>query len=233
MTVKGGSRPACAACRFQRRRCSADCPLAPFFPANQPKLFQNVHSLYGVGHILKILSQLEDDEQKEEAMKSIQYESNIRQIHKVHGCYGLIVHLQQKMVESVQELRHLRLLIEAYRRKNVNVVQSDVAGSSDWVSGMINGGGDLGFYYNVGDHNVGYENWDDQTKTAIDEFQQFCSVGDDQESSGYKETMAGSSSFVDDQQAFLGSKEPYDMKMESLLKDTPYVNEPGELKPER
>lgn len=211
MTVKGGSRPACAACRFQRRRCSPDCPLAPFFPANQPKLFQSVHSLYGVGHILKILSKLPDDVQKEEAMKSIQYESNIRQLHRVHGCYGVIIHLQQKVAESVQELRHVRGVLDAYKRSmnsgqsSHNVVGDEqvVEGSSDWASSMINGGRDLGFYYNqTSDQDVGYVWDDDRGKTAVDmtanqsqlfdEFQQFCNVNG--------------------QQSFLGTKEAYDYK---------------------
>ncbi|KAI3776946.1 hypothetical protein L1987_46738 [Smallanthus sonchifolius] len=239
MTVKGGSRPACAACRFQRRRCSLDCALAPFFPATQPEIFHNVHSLYGVGHILKILNQLKDDEEKEEAMKSIIYESNIRQTHRVHGCYGVIVYLQQKVVESMRELRSVLLVLDACKKKHELAQNSlndvnDLGGSSDW---MMNGGSDLGFYYNVdGDHVASYDR-DDQTETTVDvtpnqsrfdEFQRFYGVEQGEESIDYTEIMCGS--FVDDQQSFMGSKEACDLKLESPLEDTTYFIEPQELK---
>ncbi|KAI3726075.1 hypothetical protein L1987_65872 [Smallanthus sonchifolius] len=172
MTVKGGSRPACASCRFQRRRCSSSCPLASFFPATETKSFQNVHRLYGVGNTMKILNQLKDDGQKEEAMKSIKYESHIRQIHKVHGCYGLISHLHHKVMESMRELQYVRVLIDSCKKNN----DEGRGGSSDWISGMINGGSDLGFY-NEGssDHVGGYDWFDDEMKgnqSQFDGFQQ-------------------------------------------------------------
>nr|CAD1818355.1 unnamed protein product [Ananas comosus var. bracteatus] len=60
MMAKGGtSRPACAACKHQRRKCTADCPLALYFPADQPKQFQNAHRLFGVSNILRILKDLD------------------------------------------------------------------------------------------------------------------------------------------------------------------------------
>lgn len=191
MTVKGGSRPACAACRFQRRRCSSDCPLAPFFPANQPKIFHNVHRLYGVGNVMKILNQVNDNEQKEEAMKSIKYESYIRQIYPVKGCYGLLVQLHQQLVEGMQELQYVLRLLEMFRKNNshskgnsfvlpslgndINQDEVVVGGSSSWVPHhMINGGNDLGFYvpsvYNVV--------WDDQTKTSIDSVENQSQIGE-------------------------------------------------------
>ncbi|CAN4079327.1 unnamed protein product [Withania somnifera] len=75
MTVKKGtSRVSCAACKYQRRKCTPQCVLASYFPANQPKKFQNVHRLFGVRNVVKILEQLEDEDQKADAMKSkLQY----------------------------------------------------------------------------------------------------------------------------------------------------------------
>ncbi|PQQ06735.1 LOB domain-containing protein 27-like [Prunus yedoensis var. nudiflora] len=77
MTIKGGTSQACAACKYQRRRCAKDCPLSPHFPADQPKMFQNAHRLYGVSNIMKIRKQVHP-EQQNEAMRSIIYESNMR-----------------------------------------------------------------------------------------------------------------------------------------------------------
>ncbi|KAL8199446.1 hypothetical protein R6Q57_013014 [Mikania cordata] len=227
MTVKSGSRPACAACRFQRRRCSSDCPLAPYFPATDPQVFKNVHSLYGVGHIIKILNQLNDDEQKEEAMTSIKYESNIRQLYKVHGCFGVLGQLQQQLMESVDELKRVHALLNAYK-SNGKPVQNSlsnyqvVGGSSNWMNGMINGGCDLGFLCNASSHDqvIGYDR-DNRTEPAIDltpnqsqfnGFQQFCSGEQDQDKENQDYTYVIGGSFVDDQESSMVSKETQDLK---------------------
>ncbi|GAV90027.1 DUF260 domain-containing protein, partial [Cephalotus follicularis] len=106
MTIKGGTSQACAACKYQRRKCSKECPLAPYFPADEPKMFQNAHRLFGVRNIMNILKQVHD-EQKEEAMRSIKYESNMRAMFPVHGCKGIISQLQYQLQQVIEELRHV------------------------------------------------------------------------------------------------------------------------------
>ncbi|KAM5581483.1 LOB domain-containing protein 27-like [Rosa sericea] len=107
MTIKGGTSQACAACKYQRRRCTKDCDLAPHFPADQPKMFQNAHRLYGVSNIMKILKQTHP-EQKEEAMRSIIYESNMRAKFPVTGCMGIINQLTFQLQQAFDELRYVR-----------------------------------------------------------------------------------------------------------------------------
>ncbi|KAJ8643452.1 hypothetical protein MRB53_005200 [Persea americana] len=104
MTVKGGTSQACAACKYQRRKCITDCPLAPYFPPDQPKQFQNAHRLFGVSNIVKILKQLDNTSQKMEAMRSIVCQANIREQHPVHGCLGIICSLQVLIHQTQQEL---------------------------------------------------------------------------------------------------------------------------------
>ncbi|KAI3500803.1 hypothetical protein L1887_36628 [Cichorium endivia] len=238
MTVKGGSRPACAACRFQRRRCSSDCPLAPFFPASHPKIFQNVHRLYGVGNVMKILNLLKTDEQKEEAMKSIKYESYIRQIYPVDGCYGRIIYMQQYISELRRELQYVRLLLHAYRKKkdptqdsftmsslvshpvNTEIINDQSVGETSHCTTdpMINEGNDHGFYYmGSGYHNAKPYDWDDQGKTSID-LKQIQSCFDDMRLSGVEQgegspdyTDYSSDSLLDDQLWFMGSKEAQEL----------------------
>ncbi|RWR72612.1 LOB domain-containing protein 27-like protein [Cinnamomum micranthum f. kanehirae] len=103
MTVKGGSSQACAACKYQRRKCNTDCPLAPYFPADQRKQFENAHRLFGVSNIIKILKQL-DTSQKMDAMQSIVCQANIREKYPVHGCLGIICGLQVVIHRTQQEL---------------------------------------------------------------------------------------------------------------------------------
>ncbi|OMO96590.1 hypothetical protein CCACVL1_04878 [Corchorus capsularis] len=101
----GGSSSACAACKFQRRKCIPDCPLAPYFPADQPKIFQNAHKLFGVSNILKLLKSL-DPAQHAEAMRSIKYQANARDMFPVHGCVGVISQLNYQ-IRLLQEEFHL------------------------------------------------------------------------------------------------------------------------------
>ncbi|KAL3513226.1 hypothetical protein ACH5RR_025943 [Cinchona calisaya] len=115
MTLKGGTSQACAACKYQRRRCTADCPLAPYFPADQPKMFQNAHRLFGVSNILKILKQL-DPSQKVVAMKSIIYQSNIRDKYPVYGCLGTIQYLCYEIQLAEEQLQAIHDQLAFYRQ---------------------------------------------------------------------------------------------------------------------
>ncbi|XP_065044979.1 LOB domain-containing protein 27-like [Musa acuminata AAA Group] len=133
MTVKGGTNQSCAACKYQRRRCAADCPLAAYFPADQPKQFLNCHRLFGVSNILKIINRL-DPPQQAEAMKSIIYEANIRDRDPVHGCLGLIcsLHLHIHHLEQELEATNSQLLLHRHH-------QLAASSSSSSSSTMIDG----------------------------------------------------------------------------------------------
>ncbi|KAL1554810.1 LOB domain-containing protein 27-like isoform X2 [Salvia divinorum] len=123
MTVKGGTTPACAACKYQRRKCSPACPLAPYFPANQPKMFQNVHRLFGVSYVTKILERLTIKAEKDDAMRSIIYESDMRERFPVDGCCGVLVHLQQQLIAANQELDYINANLQACREQMVDHVR--------------------------------------------------------------------------------------------------------------
>lgn len=114
MTLKGGTSQACAACKYQRRKCHAKCPLAPYFPPDQPKMFANAHKLFGVRNILNILKHLEAD-QKTEAMRSIIYQAEIRDRYPVHGCWGIICQLRYRIWQAEEELHTVYAQLEMYR----------------------------------------------------------------------------------------------------------------------
>lgn len=103
MTGSGGTNTACAACKYQRRKCSPDCPLSPYFPPDQPKRFQNVHKLFGVSNILRILKHV-DPSKREDTVKSIAYEADTREKDPVHGCLGVITILQNQVTKLKDEL---------------------------------------------------------------------------------------------------------------------------------
>jgi len=102
---------ACAACKYQRRKCSSECPLAPYFPADKPKMFSNAHRLFGVSNIQRILKEIKDDDQKDVAMRSIIVESDIRAKSPVHGCLGVIMDYGDMLKQSMEELNHVKTLL--------------------------------------------------------------------------------------------------------------------------
>ncbi|KAI0524255.1 hypothetical protein KFK09_003620 [Dendrobium nobile] len=120
---------ACAACKYQRRRCTPDCTLAPHFPANNPRQFLNVHRLFGVSNILKILKTVEPHLHKE-AMASIIFQANARARDPVGGCYRIILQLQHQHEALSSELQHVLNQISLYRaqiEKAASMIGSDEA----------------------------------------------------------------------------------------------------------
>ncbi|XP_044484096.1 LOB domain-containing protein 22-like [Mangifera indica] len=99
----GGTTQACAACKYQRRKCAPDCILAPYFPHDRQRQFLNAHKLFGVSNITKIIKNLEPLE-KEEAMRTIIFQSDVRASDPVWGCYGIIRELQRQIEINKAEL---------------------------------------------------------------------------------------------------------------------------------
>ncbi|KAK7840537.1 lob domain-containing protein 22 [Quercus suber] len=100
------TKSACAACKYQRRKCGKDCPLAPFFPAEEFKSFQYAHRLFGVSNIMKILKQVHPAD-REKAMRSVKYESEMWAKFPNTGCYGIVQQLQLRLQEATGELQSL------------------------------------------------------------------------------------------------------------------------------
>ncbi|KAL0311873.1 UNVERIFIED_CONTAM: LOB domain-containing protein 22 [Sesamum radiatum] len=105
---------ACAACKYQRRRCAPDCPLAPFFPADRVKEFLNAHKLFGVGNIVKILKKVPQHE-RQNAMRSVIFEANVRARDPVGGCHRLIRDMEERLRLCNSELDFVRKRLAFYK----------------------------------------------------------------------------------------------------------------------
>ncbi|OMO66257.1 hypothetical protein COLO4_30671 [Corchorus olitorius] len=106
ITRSGGSNgttQACAACKYQRRKCAPDCILAPYFPHDRQRQFLNAHKLFGVSNITKIIKNLNPPE-KDIAMRTIMYQSDARANDPVGGCFKIIQDLQRQIDYSQAEL---------------------------------------------------------------------------------------------------------------------------------
>lgn len=94
---------ACAACKYQRRKCASDCALAPYFPHDRQRQFLNAHKLFGVSNITKIIRNLSPPD-KDIAMRTIIYQSDARAKDPVGGCYRIIRELQYQIAYFKAEL---------------------------------------------------------------------------------------------------------------------------------
>lgn len=102
-TNTSAASQACAVCRYQRKKCTPNCPLAPFFPASNHKDFLNTRKLFGVRNITKLVENL-NPQQKVIAIKSMIFEANIRAKDPVGGCYRIICELQRQIDWNRAEL---------------------------------------------------------------------------------------------------------------------------------
>ncbi|KAK7412800.1 hypothetical protein VNO78_04436 [Psophocarpus tetragonolobus] len=112
---KQGAAPPCAACKLLRRRCAQDCVFAPYFPADEPQKFANVHKVFGASNVNKMLQDL-PMHQRGDAVSSMVYEANARVRDPVYGCVGAISSLQQhidvlqtQLALAQAEVAHLRV----------------------------------------------------------------------------------------------------------------------------
>ncbi|KAF9617722.1 hypothetical protein IFM89_038222 [Coptis chinensis] len=95
---------ACAACKYQRRKCQPDCTLAPYFPPTHQTQFLNVHKLFGVSNILKVLRSLNSRYEKDEAMQSMIYEADARGKDPVGGSHMIIRNFHHQIACYQSEL---------------------------------------------------------------------------------------------------------------------------------
>jgi len=127
---------ACAACKYQRRKCTRECVLAPYFPADKPKMFGEAHRLYGVSNIQKILNKINDKGKRDQAMTSIIIESNIRAKFPVHGCLHVIMLYHDMLLESFAELDLTNRLLD-YCKRNNHSQQQNLHSSLPYTSSQI------------------------------------------------------------------------------------------------
>uniref|UniRef100_A0A7N0UBE4 LOB domain-containing protein n=1 Tax=Kalanchoe fedtschenkoi TaxID=63787 RepID=A0A7N0UBE4_KALFE len=107
------SNSPCAACKFQRRKCTPECIFAPYFPPEDPQKFVNVHKVFGGSNVSKILSDL-NPAQREDAAKSLAFEAEARLRDPIYGCVGFISYLQQRLKQIQVDLTNARKELSSY-----------------------------------------------------------------------------------------------------------------------
>ncbi|GLJ14285.1 hypothetical protein SUGI_0229660 [Cryptomeria japonica] len=97
----------CAPCRIQRRKCGDNCPLAPYFPPNDPHKFLLVHRLFGTSKVVKTLRDI-PGEKRADAVSSMVYEASARVYDPIFGCAGIVHRMQKQVLELQSQLESAR-----------------------------------------------------------------------------------------------------------------------------
>ncbi|XXG46024.1 hypothetical protein AAC387_Pa02g0965 [Persea americana] len=133
MSGRGGSNgsgtQACAACKYQRRKCTPDCVLAPYFPPEKQRQFRNAHRLFGVSNIVKMIDNISPD-QKADAMRSIIFEADMRANDPVGGCSRIISNLEREKERTLAELQfvlHQLALCREQQQQQMHVAATATA----------------------------------------------------------------------------------------------------------
>ncbi|ERN14009.1 hypothetical protein AMTR_s00021p00187850, partial [Amborella trichopoda] len=117
--LKGSSgHQACAACKHQRRKCTPECLLAPFFPAEHGDKFKAVHKVFGVSNVVKLIKSLDNEEKQTRAIESICWEAEWRQLEPVEGCWAEFKRLNEELHRLRRELAEIHMCAKVYCAKN-------------------------------------------------------------------------------------------------------------------
>ncbi|MCL7028075.1 hypothetical protein MKW94_027710 [Papaver nudicaule] len=91
----------CAACAYQKKRCSPQCPLAPFFPPHRREDFEIVAKFSA--NCAQPFSPVDEPEQHLVA-ESMMIEAAARISDPVHGLAGISETLSQQLEDLTSEL---------------------------------------------------------------------------------------------------------------------------------
>ncbi|GMP98767.1 hypothetical protein CsSME_00046527 [Camellia sinensis var. sinensis] len=100
----------CAACKSLRRRCSQDCVLALYFPANNAERFSCVHKIFGTSNVTMMLEQL-PIQSRAEAADCMVMEASSRIQDPIYGCTKTIFELQQQIIQTQYEIAKIQCQI--------------------------------------------------------------------------------------------------------------------------
>lgn len=103
-----GPRAKCAACKYQRKPCDENCPLAQYFPSNKVEEFKKVIRLFRVSNNIKMLNSVADNEKKAKMAASLITETKIRYENPVHGCVAVEKKLRLEIEQVEKELDFVR-----------------------------------------------------------------------------------------------------------------------------
>eukprot|EP01018_Ginkgo_biloba_P032495 Gb_36035 [translate_table: standard] len=147
----------CGACKMERKKCSENCVLAPYFPGNDPRKFAVTHRVFGTCNIVKFIqvtvhlilglvysygklkmSLFSPDlptNQRADAVKSMVYEATARQRDPIYGSMGIVRQLQQQISELQSQLATTQAELQHMTVQRENLLSSFIGAGFDGAEG--------------------------------------------------------------------------------------------------
>lgn len=130
-----GGHQACASCKHQRKRCSESCELAPHFPADRTREFGQVHKVYGVSNLTKMLKANDSIPERQRCAETLMWEAEWRNIDPANGCYNEVTRLRD---ENAMLRRVIGECIHCSRRALPQTYRSPVQQPSRYIANNSN-----------------------------------------------------------------------------------------------
>ncbi|KAL0330703.1 UNVERIFIED_CONTAM: LOB domain-containing protein 6 [Sesamum angustifolium] len=92
----GGPNDACLLCKLQNRICPPSCSMSLLFGEDKKGEVLNVHRLFRGGYIVKTLETV-PHHQRQDAIRSLIFEANMREADPVGGCHCLIRAMERRL----------------------------------------------------------------------------------------------------------------------------------------
>eukprot|EP00850_Spirogloea_muscicola_P019309 SM000188S03804 [mRNA] locus=s188:24816:26081:- [translate_table: standard] len=99
-----------------RLAIAQDCLFAPHFPADQPVKFANVHRVFGVANLTKMLHEV-PPATRADTVESLSREANARIENPVHGSEGRFVRLEAELNDTRERLHSALGELEGTRQE--------------------------------------------------------------------------------------------------------------------
>ncbi|KAI3975381.1 hypothetical protein MKX01_004468 [Papaver californicum] len=107
----------CAACKYHKRGCLPECPLAPIFTPNRREDVEAVYRVFTAGNFIKLLKLVKPDEQVL-AAESLITEAKARVADPARGLAGTMHNLSHKLDDLRSELGLIKQQNELIRRRH-------------------------------------------------------------------------------------------------------------------
>ncbi|GFP97551.1 LOB domain-containing protein 2 [Phtheirospermum japonicum] len=132
------NHPACAACKYQRKKCAANCILRRHFPASNTDGFAAVHKIFGVANVTKMMREANSPADQDEIAKSLYWEAAMWVQDPVRGPYGTHLRLQDEIRVLQEHVNRQRLLL-LHNNTNTPTINNFHANMNMLVNTNING----------------------------------------------------------------------------------------------
>ncbi|KAI3939573.1 hypothetical protein MKX01_038528 [Papaver californicum] len=142
--IKANNNPrqACAACKHQRKKCSQNCILSPFFSPEKKEKFQAVHKLFGVSNISKLLKGLHTFDERKRAIESLIWEAEARERDPIEGGFGAFKKINGELISLTHHVRNTMV-------SNHTGISNDSKALMKWETSGNNNGYGYGAYGNI------------------------------------------------------------------------------------